>query len=57
MLDTNLVALGGPVVNVLATGPKVVGSNKIKDDGFLWVIKIHSMCFLQRESKAIGPML
>jgi hypothetical protein len=29
-----LVALGGVVVSVLATGPKVAGSNPAEDDGF-----------------------
>jgi hypothetical protein len=29
-----LVALGGLVVSVLATGPKVAGSNPAEDDGF-----------------------
>jgi hypothetical protein len=28
------VALGGVVVSVLATGPKVAGSNPAEDDGF-----------------------
>jgi hypothetical protein len=28
------VALGGVVVSVLATGPKVAGSNLAEDDGF-----------------------
>jgi hypothetical protein len=28
------VALGGLVVSVLATGPKVAGSNPAEDDGF-----------------------
>jgi hypothetical protein len=52
-------ALGGLVVSVLATGPtgySVVGSNSTKDGGFLWVIKIPSPHFLQRGSKAVGPM-
>jgi hypothetical protein len=30
----NRVALGGVVVSVLATGPKVAGSNLAEDDGF-----------------------
>jgi hypothetical protein len=29
-----IVALGGVVVSVLATGPKVAGSNLAEDDGF-----------------------
>jgi hypothetical protein len=29
-----IVALGGVVVSVLATGPKVAGSNPAEDDGF-----------------------
>jgi hypothetical protein len=29
-----VVALGGLVVSVLATGPKVAGSNPAEDDGF-----------------------
>jgi hypothetical protein len=29
-----IVALGGLVVSVLATGPKVAGSNPAEDDGF-----------------------
>jgi hypothetical protein len=32
-IETN-VALGGLVVSVLATGPKVAGSNPTEDDGF-----------------------
>jgi hypothetical protein len=31
---TSSVALGGLVVSVLATGPKVAGSNPAEDDGF-----------------------
>jgi hypothetical protein len=30
----NKVGLGGVVVSVLATGPKVAGSNPAEDDGF-----------------------
>jgi hypothetical protein len=30
----SIVALGGVVVSVLATGPKVVGTNPAEDDGF-----------------------
>jgi hypothetical protein len=44
-----LVCLGGLVVIVLAIGPKV--------HGIFRGIKIHSMNFLQRGSKAFGPML
>jgi hypothetical protein len=47
------------VVSVLATGPMgldAVGSGPAKDGGFLWVIKICSINFLWRGSKAIGPM-
>jgi hypothetical protein len=29
-----MVAVGGVVVSVLATGPKVAGSNPAEDDGF-----------------------
>jgi hypothetical protein len=29
-----VVSLGGGVVSVLATGPKVAGSNPAEDDGF-----------------------
>jgi hypothetical protein len=29
-----IVTLGGVVVSVLATGPKVAGSNPAEDDGF-----------------------
>jgi hypothetical protein len=29
-----MIALGGVVVSVLATGPKVAGSNPAEDDGF-----------------------
>jgi hypothetical protein len=52
-------AIGGLVVSVLATGPtgySVVASNPTEDGGFLSVIKIPSMHFLQRGSKAVGPM-
>jgi hypothetical protein len=54
-----LAALGGLVVSVLATGPtgySVAGSNPTKDGGFLWVIKIPSIYFLRRGSKAVGPI-
>jgi hypothetical protein len=47
------------VVSVLAaglTGYSVAGSSPTEDGGFLWVIKIPSMHFLQRGSKAVGPM-
>jgi hypothetical protein len=47
------------VVSVLATGPMgytVVGSSPTEDGGFLWVIEIPSAHFLQRGSKAVGPM-
>jgi hypothetical protein len=37
------VALGGVVVTVFATGPKVRGIKPIRDDGFLRAIKIRSM--------------
>jgi hypothetical protein len=33
-LVKRLVALGGVVVSVPATGPKVAGSNPAEDDGF-----------------------
>jgi hypothetical protein len=33
-VDYHAVALGGLVVSVLATGPKVAGSNPAEDDGF-----------------------
>jgi hypothetical protein len=32
--NKSFVALGGVVVSVLATGPKVAGSNPAEDDGF-----------------------
>jgi hypothetical protein len=32
--NTRSCALGGVVVSVLATGPKVAGSNPAEDDGF-----------------------
>jgi hypothetical protein len=51
----NNVTLGSLVVSMFAMGPKVVGSNTAKDNGFLWMMKIHSMHFLQRGSKAVGP--
>jgi hypothetical protein len=44
------------VFSVLATGPTVAGSGPAKDSGFSWAIKIHSLHFLQRGSKAFGPM-
>jgi hypothetical protein len=47
------------VVSVLATGPtgySVAGSSPTEDGGFLRVIKIPSAHFLQRRSKAVGPM-
>jgi hypothetical protein len=55
ILGVCIAALGGLVVSVLATGPtgcSVAGSNPTKDSGFLWVIKIPSMHFLPRGSKA-----
>jgi hypothetical protein len=33
-INKNRVALGGLVVSMLATGPKVAGSNPAEDDGF-----------------------
>jgi hypothetical protein len=53
-------ALIGLVVSALATGPMglvAVGSGLAEDGGFLWVIKIHSVHFLQRGGKAVGPIL
>jgi hypothetical protein len=38
------------------TGYSVAGSSPTEDGGFLRVIKIHSAHFLQRGSKAVGPM-
>jgi hypothetical protein len=52
-------ALGGLVVNVLATGPtgySVGGSSPTNDGLFLWVIKVPGTHFLRRGSKAVGPM-
>jgi hypothetical protein len=52
-------AFSGLVVSMLATGPtghSVAGLNPTEGGGFLWVIKVHSMHFLQRGSKAVGPM-
>jgi hypothetical protein len=37
-----VICLGGPVVSVLATGPKVAGSIPAEVDGFLSLIKIRS---------------
>jgi hypothetical protein len=48
---TVIICLGGLVVSVLATGPKVAGSIPAEVDGFLRVIKI-----LRRGSKAVGLM-
>jgi hypothetical protein len=42
---------------MLAMGHKVLGSNLVEDGGFLWVTKIHNVCFLQRGSKAIVDLL
>jgi hypothetical protein len=39
------VALGGPVVIMLAIGPKFTGSNPAENDGFLRTIKIRSTSF------------
>jgi hypothetical protein len=53
-----MATLRGLVVSVLATGPagySVVASNPTSE--FLWVIKICSVHFLWRGSKAVGPML
>jgi hypothetical protein len=44
------------VVSTGPTGYSVAGSNPTEDSGFLWVIKILSTHFLQRGSKAVGPM-
>jgi hypothetical protein len=41
---------------VLATGLMVADSDPAEDDGFLWVIKIHSAHFLRKGNKAVGPM-
>jgi hypothetical protein len=54
-----MAALGGLVISVLATGSIGVAaacSGPAKDSRFLWVIKIRSAHFLQRGSKAVGPM-
>jgi hypothetical protein len=37
-------------------GLAAAGSGPAEDSGFLWVIKIHNAHFLQRGSKAIGPV-
>jgi hypothetical protein len=53
-----VVALGGLVVSVLATGHMglaAAGSGPAEDGGFLWVIKIRVAHFLRRGSKAVGP--
>jgi hypothetical protein len=55
-----MAALGGLVVSVLAMGPRglaAAGSGLAEDGGFLWEVKIHSMHFLWRGSKAISPIL
>jgi hypothetical protein len=47
------------VVSMLTTGHiglAAAGSGPVEDGGFLWVIKIRSAHFLQRGSKAVGPM-
>jgi hypothetical protein len=47
------------VASVLVTGHtglSVAGSNPTEGGGFLWVIKIPSAHFVQRGSKAVGPM-
>jgi hypothetical protein len=41
---------------VLAMGPTFAGSGLAEDGSFLWLIKIHSTHFLQKGSKAVGPM-
>jgi hypothetical protein len=40
---------------MLGMRPKVAGSDPAKDNGFLWVIKICSMCLLQRGVKSSIP--
>jgi hypothetical protein len=38
------------------TGPTFASSGPAEDGGFLWVIKIRSVNFLRKESKAVSPM-
>jgi hypothetical protein len=47
--------LGGVVVSVLATGPKVCGFEPGQGDGFLRAIKISSTTSFRMGSKAGGP--
>jgi hypothetical protein len=51
-------ALSGLGVSMLVIAPMglAAGSGPADDSGFLWAIKIHSVHFLQRGSKAISPM-
>jgi hypothetical protein len=49
----NTVDLGGLVVRVLATGPKVRGFDP---DRGRWIFKSPEHHFLRRGSKAVGPM-
>jgi hypothetical protein len=37
-------------------GSSVEGSSPAEDGGFLWMIKVRSAHFVQRGSKAVGPM-
>jgi hypothetical protein len=53
-----MAALGCIEVSVLATGStghSVASSGPAEDGGFLWAIKIRSVHFLLRGSKAVGP--
>jgi hypothetical protein len=46
----------GFISHIKATALTVVGSGPTEDGRFLWAIKVHSVHFLRRGSKAVGPM-
>jgi hypothetical protein len=58
-MDVIIVIDSRCICSVFATGPMglaAAGSDPAEDAGFLWMIKIRSAHFLQRGSKAVGPM-
>jgi hypothetical protein len=58
-LHLTSAALSGLLFSMLAMGRMGLaaeGSDPAEGSGFLWVTKIHSVHFLRRGSKAVGPM-
>jgi hypothetical protein len=55
MFQRNTVTLSGLVVVYLPLDPRFAGSNPAKDDGFLRVIRIHSITSFGEEVKPSVP--